>query len=111
MLFQQEVVIPSGRGLQRLQTDKGGKYTGDDYTACCLETGIRHEFASTNTPEQIKTPERDGRTLAGIVRCILTDSGLPKFLWGELMVTAAFLANRWPHAALKQQTPYKIFRG
>ena len=53
VLFQQEVVIPSGNRLQRLRTDKGGECTGDDYTAYCLQTGIRHAFASTNAPEQI----------------------------------------------------------
>ena len=55
--------------------------------------------------------ERDGRTLAGITRCLLVDSGLSKFLWGELMFTAPYLANRTPHSALNMGTPYKALRG
>ena len=39
-----------------------------------------HELASTVTPQQVGVSERDGKTLTGVVRCILTDSGLPKFL-------------------------------
>ena len=46
-----------------------------------------------------------------MVRCILTDSGLPKFLWGELMFTAAFLINTAPHSAIGMQSPYKMLHG
>ena len=44
---------------------------------------------------------------AGIVRCLLVDSGLPHFLWGELMQMAVYVSNRVPHAALANETPYK----
>ena len=46
-----------------------------------------------------------------MVRCMLADSGLPKFLWGELMFTAAFLGNRAPHSAIGMQSPYKTLHG
>ena len=46
-----------------------------------------------------------------IVRCLLADSGLPKFLWGELMQTAVLLNNRSPHAALNNGAPYKVLYG
>ena len=46
-----------------------------------------------------------------IVRCLLADSGLPKFRWGELMQTAVVLSNRSPHAALNNRTPCKAFFG
>ena len=42
---------------------------------------------------------------------MLADSGLPKFLWGELMFTAAFLGNRTPHSAIDMQSPYKMLHG
>ena len=48
-----------------------------------------------------------GRTIAGIVRGLLADSCLPKLLWGELMLTAVYLSNRAPRAALANATPYK----
>ena len=46
-----------------------------------------------------------------MVRCMLADSGLPKFLWGELMFTAAFLSNRAPYSAIGMQSPYKMLHG
>ena len=46
-----------------------------------------------------------------MVRCMLVDSGLPHFLWRELMMTASYLCNRIPHSALKLETPYKMLYG
>ena len=44
-------------------------------------------------------------------RRMLVDSGLPPFLWGELMITSSYLCNRIPHSALKMGTPYKMLYG
>lgn len=110
-LFVQTVVIPDGWRLQRLRTDKGTEFTAEAFRKYCREIGVKLEFASTNTPQQIGANERIGRTLSGVVRCLLADSGLPHFLWGELMQTAVYLRNRVPHSALKNVTPYKTLHG
>ena len=93
-------MIPTGERIQRLRGDQGTELTNADVRQYCLDTGIKLEFASQNTPQQIGANERAGRTIVNIVRCLLADSGLPKFLWGEMMQTAVFLSNRSPHAAL-----------
>ena len=59
-VFVQSVVIPNGFRVERL----------------------RVEYASTNTSQQVGMSERVGRTLAAMVRCMLADSGLSKFMWG-----------------------------
>ncbi|CAB1109507.1 unnamed protein product [Ectocarpus sp. CCAP 1310/34] len=76
-------------------------------TAYCQDIGIKLEFASPNTPQQIGANERAGRTILNVVRCLLADSTLPNFLWGELIQTAVYLSNRVPHAALQNGTPCK----
>ena len=60
-----------------------------------------HDFASTATPQQVGESESDGKTLAGMVQCILADWGLPKFMWGELMQAAVYSSNRAPHGVLR----------
>ncbi|CAN0421397.1 unnamed protein product, partial [Scytosiphon promiscuus] len=110
-LFNQHVVIPSGYRLARIRGDRGGEFTGQAFRSYCQEIGSELEFAATNTPQQIGANERAGRTLASMVRCMLADSGLPHFLWGELFMTASYLCNRAPHSALNYETPYKILRG
>ena len=104
-------VIPFSSRIVRFRADKGGEYTGKHFQAYCLETGIKQEFAATNTPQQIGVSERVGRTLCAMVRCLLVDSDLPPNLWGELMLTTTHLCNRVPHSALKMETPYKVLYG
>ena len=87
-LFVTSSVISLGNRIIRWRADKGGGFKGDKIKAYCLETGITQEFAALNTPQQIGVPERVRRTLCGMVRYVLVDSGLPPFLWGELMMTA-----------------------
>ena len=50
--FVQTVVIPSGLRIERLGTDRGGEYTVGHFEKYCLDTGISHEFAVTNPPQQ-----------------------------------------------------------
>ncbi|CAN0098636.1 unnamed protein product [Sphacelaria rigidula] len=105
------MVIPGGLRVERLRADKGGEFIGNEFKSYRRQTGILLEFASTNTPQQIGLSERVGRTPVAMVRCMIADSGLPTFLWGELMFTAAYLANRSPHSALDMQPPHKMLKG
>ena len=45
------------------------------------------------------------------MHCLLADSGLPQFLWGELMLTHVYPSNLAPHATLANATPYKTLCG
>lgn len=78
-----------------MRVDKGGDFIDQEFQGYCLQTGMPLEFASTNTPQAICMSERAERSLvAALVRCLLANSGLPKFLWGEVMFTEVFLGNR-----------------
>ena len=77
----------------------------------CRDTDIKLEFGSPNSPQQIGANERVGRTIAVVVRCLLADSGVPKFLWGKLMLTAVFRGHRAPTAALAKSKPDKTLYG
>ena len=46
-----------------------------------------------------------------MVRCLLDDSRHPPKLWGELMLTAAYLCSRMPHSGLDMETPFKQLYG
>ncbi|CAM9813692.1 unnamed protein product, partial [Sphacelaria rigidula] len=109
--YLQLMAIPGGVQVEQLRPDKGGEFIGNEFKSYCRQTGILLEFASTNTPQRIGLSERVGRTLGAMIRCMLADSGLPTFLWGELIFTAAYLANRSSHSALDMQSPHKMLKG
>ena len=89
-LFVQSSVIPYGWRLQRFKTDKGTENTALAYRKYCREINVKLEFASANTPQQIGANTRIGRTLSGVVRCLLADSGHGEwFRRGEVHVRRA----------------------
>ena len=110
-LFNKALVVPQRTRLIRLRADKGTEFTSSEFRQYCLDIGVKLQFASTNTPQQIASNKRAGRTIAGIVRHLLADSSLPHFLWGEWMQTAVYLSNRAPYASLADETPYKALYG
>ena len=64
------------------------------------------------SPQQNGTSERLNRTLLDKARSILQDSGLPKSLWGEASLAAAYLLNRSPTSALEEKkTPFEMWYG
>ena len=111
LLAGEQELIPCGGRDIRWRADKGGEYTSEAFKQFFLETGISQEFATTNTPQQNGVSKRVGRTLCSMVRCLLVDDGLPPKLWGELMLTAAYLYNRMPHSGLDMETPFKRLYG
>ena len=70
-------MIPTSARLARLKADEGTESTSSAFKQYCRDTAIKLEFAYPNTPQQIEENERAGRTIAGIVRCLLAYSGLP----------------------------------
>ncbi|CAB1110628.1 unnamed protein product [Ectocarpus sp. CCAP 1310/34] len=110
-LFNKGTVVPTGERIYCLRGDQGTEFTSAEFRQYCQDIGIKLEFASPNTPQQIGANERAGRTILNVVRCLLADSTLPNFLWGELIQTAVYLSNRVPHAALQNGTPYKALYG
>ena len=49
------------------------------------------------------------RTLMEKVRCLLSNSGLPKSFWTEAAVTAFFLVNRSPSTTIDKKTSEEVW--
>ena len=109
--FKAEAERQTGQRIKTLRTDNGTEYTNitfQTYLKCC---GIIHERTVPMNPEQNGVAERLNRTLLEKARCMLIDAGLPKIFWAEAVNTANYIKNRSPTAALKDKTPYEIWRG
>jgi len=70
--------------------------------------GILHQTSCTATPQQNEVVERKHRHLLETSRSFLFQSGLPISFWGECVLTATFLVNRFPSRVLKGLSPYKV---
>lgn len=97
--------------IANLRTDGGGEYTSDEFKKFLRQRGIQHEVTMPYTPEQNGIAERMNRTLVEKARSMLADSNLDKELWSEALMTAVFLTNRSPTAAVEGKTPYECWFG
>uniref|UniRef100_A0A0V0GJR5 Putative ovule protein n=1 Tax=Solanum chacoense TaxID=4108 RepID=A0A0V0GJR5_SOLCH len=45
-----------------------------------------------------------------VTRALIFTSGVPKFLWGEALLTSTYLINRMPSRVLDFKTPFSMFK-
>ena len=83
--FHALVERQSGKKLKCIQTDNGGEYSGpfDEY---CRQHGIQHQKTPLKNPQLNGLVERMNRTLVERVRCLLSQSQLPRSFWGEAWI-------------------------
>ena len=98
--------MPLGLRLQGLRTDGGGEFVSDYYRDNCKTTAIIQQFQLVEHSEENALSERDKCTIMDMVRCMLHATALPKFLWGEMAATAAFLLHYPPNKIIGGDTPY-----
>ena len=72
--------------------------------------GTIHEKTAPYSAEQNGSAERLNRVLEEKIRAMLEDSGLPKEMWAEAVVTANYTRNRTPVSA-HGKTPWEAFFG
>jgi hypothetical protein len=72
-----------------------------------MENGIVHQSTCVNSPQQNGIAERKNRHLLEVARALLFSTKVPKYLWGEAVLTAAHLINRMPSRVLNLKTPFE----
>ena len=72
------------------------------------ECGIDAQYTMFGTSQQNEIAEKRNRTLLDMVRCMLVNSSLPEFLWGEALKTSASILNQVPSKSVPK-TPYELW--
>ncbi|KAJ9696926.1 hypothetical protein PVL29_008922 [Vitis rotundifolia] len=117
--FKAKVELQLGKPIKAVKSDKGGENYGrhdetgrnpGPFTKFLLECGIDVRYTMPGTPQQNEVAERRNRTLLDMVRCMLSNSSLPEFLWGEALRTVAYILNQVPSKSVPK-TPYELWSG
>ena len=69
--------------IKILRTDNGTKYESNEFYDFCKEAGIKRKTTTPYTPEYNGVAERKNHTIVEVVRAMLHDQRLPKFLWAD----------------------------
>ena len=95
--------------ISLLHTDNGTEYFNNYLEVFCKEKGIIHTSTCRDTPQQNGIAERKNRHLLEVSRAIMLSMHVPKYLWGDAVLTACYLINRMPTRVLKYQSPLEYF--
>ncbi|UYV85057.1 K02A2.6-like, partial [Cordylochernes scorpioides] len=98
-----------GRSVKIFRTDNGTEYVNQSFLDYLRKNGIIHERSAPYTPQQNGFVERDLRTILGLSRSMLHDSGLEKNLWAEAVNTAVYVLNRT--LSNNEKTPLELWSG
>jgi hypothetical protein len=104
--YKAEVENQFERKIKRLRSDRGGEYFLGDFSDFCVEHGIIHERTPPYLPRSNGVDERKNHTLTDLVNAMLETSGLSKEWWGEVILTACHVLNKFP-AKNKEITPFE----
>lgn len=88
-----------------LKTNNVQEYFSSILNDYLLIPGIIHQSSCVDTPQQNRAVERKNRHLLEVARSLMFTTHVPKHIWGEAVLIAAYLINRMPSRALNFQTP------
>ena len=117
-VFKAEVENQCRKQIQILRSDKGGEYNGrytengqapSPYAKFLQEHGIVAQHTMPGSSDQNGVVERRNQTLVDMVRSMLSNSNLPKFLWIDAVKTTVYILNRVPTKAVPK-TPFELWK-
>ena len=118
-IFKTEVENQCNKQIKIVRSDRGGEYYGrytengqapGPFAKFLQEYGIVAQHTLPGSADQNGVAERRNRTLMDMVRSMLSNSNLPKFLWTEALKTATYILNHVPTKAVPK-TPFELWKG
>ena len=91
-----------------MKTDNAKEYFNSVLGDYLLHEGIVHQSSCVETSQQNGIAERKNRHLLEVARSLVFSTHVPKHLWGEIVLTAAYLINRMSSGVLNFQTPCEV---
>ena len=92
-------------------TDNRGEYTSKDFKMYLQNQGITHQVTTPYTSAQNGKAEWLHWTFFNRAWAIMSENNFPPRLWGECILTMAYLKDRTPMCTLKDKTPYEAYYG
>ncbi|KAM0048148.1 putative RNA-directed DNA polymerase [Helianthus debilis subsp. tardiflorus] len=110
--FIDMVATQFGTRIKCIRSDNAFELgSGSTQSAYLLSKGILHQTTCVAVPQQNGIVERKHKHLLETARALLFQSKLPIKFWGECVLTATYLINRFPTQLLDGKTPIEVLTG
>jgi transposase InsO family protein len=101
-----------GHVCRIFQCDGGLEYLNQEVKQSLSKRGIELRPSTPYNQEQNGCAERDHRTIVEMSKCLLhAHTGLPPFMWAEMMNTSAYILNRTGVSGVAGKSPHEVWYG
>ena len=83
----------------------------NEFRSYLSDQRIIHQTTCPGTPPQNRVAERKNRHLLEVVRSLMFQMNVPKYLWSEAVMTATYLINQMPSRILGMKSPVELLLG
>ena len=97
---EEEFEKSTGRKINVLRSYNRGEYKSDPFLKLCRDEGIYKHFTVRETSQQNGIAKRINKTLLEKIRYMISNAGLPKNFWAEVLAFACYLVNRLASSAI-----------
>ena len=117
-VFKAKIKNQCGKQIQIVRSDRGGEYYGrytengqasGPFEKFLQEHGIVAQHNMSSSPDQNDVAEIRNRTLVDMVRSMLSNSNLPKFLWTDALKMTVHILNRVPTKVVPK-APFELWK-
>ena len=91
-----------------IRSDDGLEFKDEQCQHLYENYGTIHQTSCVNTAQQNGRVERKHRNILEMARYLRFQGKLPKAYWGDCVLTAAYLTNRFPTPVLQNKTTYEM---
>ena len=97
-----------GISVKNNWSDNGLKFQDTTALHFYANKGIIHQKSCVDTPQQNGIVERKHKHLLEVARALMIQANLPQQCWGESILTALYLINRFSTPLLQYRTPFEL---
>jgi len=110
-IFKAAAKRVSSKQMHKVMTDNARELCMGEMKEICEKEGIKLHTLVQYSPESNGVAERMIGVLTNVVRAMLHNSGLPKFLWAEAFNAATYVHNRTLTKVLGGRMPFEVLYG
>ena len=106
-LFHRMILTQFGVSIKRIRTNNVRDYFNHHLNHFFQQKGIVYESSCVKAPQQNGVAERKMRHILNVDRALPHQHSVPKFFWGQAVLTATYSINRVPLRVLDQLTLFQ----
>lgn len=98
-----------GLRIKSIKTSSDVEYLNKEFDEYLIIHNIRRKFIVSGMPQRNSVAKSMNQRILNMTKCIMSESGIPKNLWADALVTACYLINKCPSNSIDGRIPEALW--